>query len=215
MMDFAGADEMEKYRKYIQKRRVSPLQDDGGDEKPKRDVEDEPAHSETEHDGSSPFTMWNEREKDPAMYGDDDVPRPADYRRPGPASKVHNAQNASLPLLHRADTGLYKKLYSHSGRNKSPSYPTSYPSAYKGHSGSHAEVEDNRVTLIAVKLIKQALACFAILGIIILMQSRPDMKEALAVVKKQVIETNIEPQSLYEGIRGIINQCSQALGGSP
>ena len=209
-MEFAGTDEMDKYRKYIQKRRLSPLPEDGGDEKPKPDDADESVHSETESVFSDPYSSWNERESNSTMYGEDDRRKPAGYGKTGSVSKAHNAQTASLPVLHRTDMGLYKKLYSNSG-HKSPAYST----PYKGYSGSRTEIEDNRVATLAVKLIKQALACFAVLGIIILMQSRPDMKEVLAVVKKQVVETNIEPQSLYEGIKDIVDQCARALGGSP
>lgn len=76
-------------------------------------------------------------------------------------------------------------------------------------------VEDNRTTLLALKIIKQALACFVVLGIVVLMQQNVDMDDELSFVRKHVVENHIEVSSIITGVENIIAECSRLFGGSP
>ena len=195
MMESAGVNEMEKYRKYVQKRRVA-----GSDEgKENEELQRQDNHATEGQSGFKLADLEKFREIDTTTRQEE-------------LERGYYATNSAAPALRRTDPGLYKKLYTQPTR-KTQSY--SGTGSYRSYSGKQTEIEDNRASMFAVKLIKQALACFAILGIIILMQSRSDMTEVLAVVKKQVVETNFEPKSLYEGILEVFNQCARALGGSP
>lgn len=76
-------------------------------------------------------------------------------------------------------------------------------------------VEDNRTALLAIKIIKQTLACFAVLGIIVFMQQNVEMADELSFVKKHVVENHIELDNIINGVKGIIAECSRFLGGFP
>lgn len=76
-------------------------------------------------------------------------------------------------------------------------------------------VEDNRTARLAIKIIKQTLACFAVLGIIVLMQQNIEMADELSFVKKHVVENHIELDNIINGVKGIIAECSRLFGGSP
>jgi hypothetical protein len=76
-------------------------------------------------------------------------------------------------------------------------------------------IEDNRATLLAIKIIKQTLACFAILGIIVFLQQRADGAQVLEYIKNQVVESHIEANSILTGVENILTQCSKFFGGAP
>lgn len=209
-MDSAGTNELGKYRKYIQKRRVTPSADENADKADSKEESGGISHIDADSAIPGPDIPMANRDTGRVRRGkEEDVLGIVDLARSDYVPGPHYPQASLLPALRRNDTGLYKKLYSHSGR-KAPAYQS--PSPYKGYSSSSVEIQDNKATTLAVKIIKQALACFAILGIVIFMQSRPDMKDALAAVKKQVVETNIEPQSILDGIKNVYNQITTALG---
>jgi len=207
-MAAAETGELEKYRSYIQKRRFSPPEDSGdenlsGSSLP-RFVQDEPA---TRQESQVP---WWEKEAYTLLDQDELIKPPQEYPKPAPPSGGRESLSEARPASRGRNLDLYRKLYARQGHRNLP-----YASPYRSHSGYQAQVEDNRATLMAIKLIKQCLACFAILGIIVLMQGRADMQGALDVVRKHVVETHIDPQSLYEDVKTVFSQLVQTLGGSP
>jgi len=107
----------------------------------------------------------------------------------------------------------YSHQSSYTSRIDSSIYQRKRPSYY-GMSNRTA-IEDNRATLLAVKIIKQALACFAILGIIVFLQQRTDTTDALMFIKSHVVDNHIEVSSLISGVQNIITECTKLFGGSP
>ena len=69
--------------------------------------------------------------------------------------------------------------------------------------------------MLAIKIIKQALACFAVLGIIVLMQQNVGMADELSFVKKHVVENHIELDNIINGVKNIIAECSRFSEGHP
>lgn len=80
---------------------------------------------------------------------------------------------------------------------------------------NRTEIEENKATLLAIKIIKQALACFAILGLIVFLQQRSDTYGTLMFIKSQVVDNHIEVSSLISGVQNIITECTKLFGGSP
>ena len=131
----------------------------------------------------------------------------------------NTAGGASRPAPYRrTDQNIYRKLYGN--KRKSPfsggSYTGDYARTYHGGglSGSGTQIEDNRATVLAIKVIKQSLACFALLGIIVLMQQNSSMTGILEFIKKHVVESHIEPGSLLTGVQDIVKECARFFGGS-
>ena len=211
VMAVTESGELEKYRKYIQKRRITPPDEDKIQEKSAENSITSYNQQESETRSHSQ-TPWWEKEAY-TLLDKDELTRPSrEYRKPKPVQdyRERDSLSDSLTASRRRDHDLYKKLYSRQGSRTS-----AYPSSYKSYSSQRTQIEDNRATLMAIKLIKQALACFAILGIVVLMQGRPDMQEVLAVIRKHVVETHIEPQNLFEGVKSVFSQLVQTEGGSP
>lgn len=208
MTDFAGAEELEKYKRYIQKRRVSAPREIEAEDAFKKPEEDDAAKPVAKT-GTDPYSLWDIKDDGLSGPAEAEEDEHSIFGKTAGGEIVSRKPEATLPTLRRHDDGIYKKLYSRHMRRQ-PSHYQSYKSC-----SSRAQIEDNRVSLIALRIIKQSLACFAILGIIIFMQSRDDMAGALEFVKRHLIETNIEPQNIFEGIKNIFYQCSRALGGAP
>lgn len=211
-MEATDANNMEKYRSYIQKRRVTPEPVQSEVDEESRSVSNQLMDVSAQPEKSVPFITEDYGRKasgdyDRPLYSDTQSGIGRSYTAPEPYSQSYAGKYPTG--LRRTDQGHYKSLYQNRKRQNT------YPSPYRSYSGAKTDIADNRATLLAIKLIKQALACFAILGIIVLMQGRSDMEDILAFIKKQVVETHIEPQGIYEGIQGFIAQCSKILGGSP
>ena len=139
------------------------------------------------------------------------------------------AGGASRPApFRRTDQNIYRKLYGNKrkspfsgnsftgGSNSASSYTGSYARTYHGGglSGSGTQIEDNRTTVLAIKVIKQSLACFALLGIIVLMQQNSSMAGVLEFIKKHVVESHIEPGSLLTGVQDLVKECARFFGGA-
>ncbi|MCX7772865.1 MAG: hypothetical protein N2376_07110, partial [Clostridia bacterium] len=178
--------------------------------------ESEASYTESYSDSFKGFSDFAEKREEPYETSHRDSPfkdfmndsKRDSYTKRSDAGPSYHASGTAA--LRRTDPGIYRKLY---GQNKKGTYGSSYAGAY--HGPHQAEIEDNRATVLAVKIIKQAIACFAILGILVLMQQRTDMGQALAFVKKQVIEINVDPQSILSGVEDLVKQCTKFLGGSP
>lgn len=193
-MEASGVDNLDRYKSYIQRRRVG------------LDPSDESHMTET---------AIEKAESTEASFADTYTDSYRGFSSYGKGSESTKAEDTETPVnsLRRTDPGPYQRLYGQSHKTS----PYANNSRYHGYSTSthSAEIEDNRATVLAVKIIKQALACFAILGIIVLMQQRSDMGGALTFIKKHVVETHIEPNSLLTGVENIVQECSRFLGGSP
>jgi len=143
----------------------------------------------------------------------------------------YNASERSGSQRFRTDTELTQHE-----ENKSGGYQTSRYRSYSHQSGytgridtsvynrkrypyygmsNRTAIEENRATLLAVKVIKQALACFAILGVIVFLQQRADTSGALIFIKNQVVDNHIDVSNLISGVQNIITECAKLFGGSP
>jgi len=196
-----------RYRTYIQKRRIASPAEDREKEEPAQD--------------SGPFTM-----PEPETRSLPRIPSPERYTAilPEKAEPVKPAPECREPVhairerfmmpgrladLRKRDHPLYRKMYTRQKPRK-PAYPSG-----RSYISQRAQVEDNRATLIAIKIIKQALACFAILGLVVLMQGRPDMQETLAFMRRHIVETHIDPGDLVNGVKSVFSQLVRNLGGGP
>ena len=103
--------------------------------------------------------------------------------------------------------------YNYPKRMETSIYQRKRPGAY-GATNSTA-IEENKATLLAIKIIKQALACFAILGVIVFLQQRADASPVLNYIKSQVVDNHTEASSPTSGVENIITECSRIFGGSP
>jgi hypothetical protein len=220
MIETADASNLDKYKSYIQRRRVGP-------DSTKASESTQPlikqAESLADYDfGSKEDKKDNVDRKSPLddlSYVDTRSSSFGSTNSFGPdrsSESMGNHYSAPATTARRTDPGLYRRLY---GQNRKNSHVSHYTGSHHGYatsgSSSHAEIEDNRTTVLAVKIIKQALACFAVLGIIVLLQQRSDTGQILAFVKKHVVDTHIEPQGLLAGVENIWKECSRFLGGSP
>lgn len=208
-METTESGELEKYRSYIQKRRVAPPADDSGDDglpdnSLTRIVQAEPAARQESE------VPWWEKEAYTLLEQDELLKPPQEFIKPSQSRGEGESHSDTRAASRGRSHDLYRKLYARRGRRN-----PSYASPYRSYSGSQAQIEDNRATVMAIKLIKQCLACFAILGIIVLMQGRADMQDALDVVRRHVVETHIDPQNLLEDVKSVFNQFVRTLGGSP
>jgi hypothetical protein len=118
-------------------------------------------------------------------------------------------------------TGTYKPYSQESNYTRQSNYPRrkdlsiyqrKRPVSYGA--SNRAAIEENRTALLAIKIIKQALACFAILGIIVFLQQRADTADALLFIKSQVVDNHTDVGGIISGVENIIIQCSKIFGGS-
>lgn len=176
----------DKYKSYIQRRRV------GTD------------------DSAADFTVDSKLDKSPIadLYETDFFKK---------ESKIHeDFSPLNREIEEKSSYSPYKGYTAplkHNHRIDAHSYRKNYPASYKGANGT--AIEDNRTTLIAIKIIKQALACFAVLGIIVFMQQRNDTSAALEFVKKHVVDNHTDFSGLVAGVENIIAECSRIFGGLP
>lgn len=222
-MGVADAENYDKYRSYIQRRRVVEPSAAG----------DSLIHGLVEKKESAPKTESIFSEDTDKLYShktgiDEDSSQMGQSEEVADSYRGYSAYDRSFnnswtsagtydrpnaaQSLKRTDTGLYKRLYG----NRRSGYQSGI-SSYRSSStsGYTTEITDNHTTVLAIKIIKQSLACFAILGIVVLMQQRDEMAEALSFVKKHVVDTHWDPQNLITGVENIIKACSRLLGGSP
>lgn len=210
-MDFANAeninttgsstaDMQSAFRSYVQRRRVS-TESSAAEQEAKEEPEQETAGTSASDSAGESFSSaktwaWSDsQEKTSDGYEFD---------------RSQSASQGRATALRRTDTDFYQKLYGH-GPKRQPQYANPYQAQPAGQPA----VEDNRAARLSIKLIKQSVACFAIIGLVVLMQSRADMQSILAFVKKHLIETNVDPNNILEGIKSAVNQCARLLGGSP
>ncbi len=117
------------------------------------------------------------------------------------------------------DKDTYDSYNTYSHRSNFPNhtdksiYQRKSPGSYGA--SNRTAIEENRSTLLAIKIIKQALTCFAILGIIVLLQQRSDTGTVLNYIKSQVVENHTEISGLVSEVENIITECSGFFGGSP
>ncbi len=76
-------------------------------------------------------------------------------------------------------------------------------------------IEDNKVAKLSVKVIKQALACFAILGIIVFLQQRSDTTAVLDFLRTNIVDNHTDLQGLTSGVKDIITECTKIFNGLP
>lgn len=211
-MGAAEVENIEKYRSYIQRRRVG-----SGDAEaelsaePFKDraveAEDYVMRSEKDYGKDPGFNdhdsfIENERDDPLKKLLEDDTIRTKSYS---------DTSSVSSAPYRRSDPDIYRRFY---GRNRRTS--TGYKNAASMYgAGKHTETEDNGATLLAIKIIKQCLVCFAVIGVIVLMQRINAMSGVLAFLKKHVVETNFEPKNIISGAENLIEECTRLLGGSP
>lgn len=217
MAEIPEVENRDGYKSYIQRRRVVP--------------------TNTEHSSVSEYDSFNE---DTSVTDSSSATRNIFESK----SEVKTEKSAitdfeELSLLrekYRPDEGFSDNIRKTEGKStfipfgllspkaKNP-YKTNtnnynrYPSPAQGRLSrtqtNRTPVEDNRTTLLAIKIIKQALACFAVLGVIVFMQQNIEMADEISFVKKHVVENHIELDNIISGVENIIAECSRFFGGSP
>lgn len=198
----------DRYKSYIQKRRVgSDSSEDNfsaeikSEKSPLNNIEDLSLFKENKtYEGFSDASSFNDltrfrnqrfrTDTEPFKYVEDKA-RENSYSRYNPYSNQSRYSS-------RIDTSTYQ-------RKRPVSYGTSNRTA----------IEENKATLLAIKIIKQALACFAILGLIVFLQQRADTAGALMFIRSNVVDNHTEVSSLISGVENIITECSRLFGGSP
>lgn len=199
-----------KYRAYIQRRRITP---------PDEDRSGENTGEASEIGGMSYLLKKSE------TFGRNSTVWPEEINdAPGEAEPIPPVEEYGKPFQNRKDRDQVPDAATSAGRLESSAYRKPYPRpayrmpsypSYRSFTGHRAQVEDNRATLLAIKVIKQALACFAILGIIVLMQGRPDMQGTLAFLRKHVVETHIDPLSIFQNVKEVFNQLVRSFDQTP
>lgn len=207
------------YKSYIQKRRVVP-------EKTEYDSINEYSSeiqnvSETESGVKSKKSAITDAEELSILR---EKYRPeeeySDYSRKSEEKSTYAFFRLFAPKAasHRTDTNTSRRYSSYSKPQTAYRQNTARQSSNGRLFGTQTgwiPVEDNRTALLAIKIIKQALACFAVLGIIVLMQQNAEMADELSFVKKHVVENHIELDNIINGMKNIITECSRFFGGSP
>ncbi len=254
-MESSSETNYDKYKSYIQRRRIVPVSKEfkeageksGGEDKEPMsadaDIGENDVRSSSKSyafDSAMPEAtedgLWSslgsrnaeDRSTESRSTGEENPID--DYNLRESYSGQDSALRSYQPSTFRkVDPALYRRM------QKTNAYPAGHTQAFRSplpsgdsyragtaghtyrqaHADREGEGDSNRINVLAVKIIKQSLACFALLGIILLMQERTDMAPALAFVKKQVVETHIEPQSLLDGFQNLVAECSKWLGGSP
>lgn len=181
------AEKSDKYKSYIQRRRVGA------------------------NDSSSDFNMDSKSDKSPITDFDE-----IDFFKSSSSKATDDSSTLDKAIEGNNFYSPYKSYttpskYTH--RTDTSSYRRNYPVNYKG--ANRTAIEDNRTTLLAVKIIKQALACFAVLGIIVFLQQRNDTTAVLEFIKKHVVDNHTDLSGLITGVENIILECSRIFGGSP
>lgn len=212
MMEASDANNLDRYKSYIQRRRVGYEQPHeslmSGMSALKTQEEDE-GSAESKAISYRDFTSVD-RSSGRLQAGNTEGDKIFGF------AQNQNASNkeSSVTALRKPDPGLYQRLYKQNRKISSFPYYRKSGNGY-GASSHGAEIEDNRTTVLAIKVIKQALTCFAILGIIVLMQRRDETVNVLTFIKKHLVEAHIEPKNLLAGVENIVKECSRFLGGSP
>ena len=241
-MGGAQAESINEYRSYIQRRRVNeskPQAVPASDSSEKSFLQDESKNAVKAISRVSEVNMDNIDEFFAQYTEKDKSDSEGSYRNAvfgsisdsfGGAAETRNERVSPLKDLfkdekfegHRnrlfRDGGnrnlseyINRKKYSlYAGREKATAVASyRYPARYS------AEVEDNRATLLAIKIIKQCIACFAILGLVVLMQKINGFSGVLDFLRKYLVETHIEYKTVFDGVENIIRECSRFLGGTP
>lgn len=221
-MGFADVENLEKYRSYIQRRRVLDTSEGHTQTHALVERKEEPQKAESffTEDADRLISQKTRAQEDadsarPNEEASDCFGNYTSFERSEDRSWTGNSaydRTSAAHGLRRVDSGLYKRLYG----NRRNSYTSSLREYRSGSaSGYTTEIADNHTTVMAIRIIKQSLACFAILGIVVLMQQQESMADALSFVKKHVVDTHWDPQGLLAGVENIIKACSRFLGGSP
>lgn len=192
MSQASEVDNLDKYKSYIQRRRVgfdNSENDFAAESKPDKSLLNEINEMSLLKDNktSEGFFSHSYEINEKNSYNNT-------YK---PYSQESNYTRQST-YPRRKDLGIYQ-------RKRAVSYGSSNRTA----------IEDNRTALLAIKIIKQALACFAILGIIVFLQQRADTSNALLFIKRQVVDSHTDVRGIISGVENIITECSKIFGGSP
>jgi hypothetical protein len=218
MTEIQGAENRDMYKSYIQKRRVVP-------EKTGYDSVDEDSSTtrdafESESGVKSEKSAITDVEELSILR---EKYRPeedfSDYARKAEEKSAYTPLRLFTPKdTPQKEPNIYRRYSSYNQTQSAYRQIAQRQAAHSrvfGSQSSRMPVEDNRTALLAIKIIKQALACFAVLGIIVLMQQNVGMADELSFVKKHVVENHIELDNIINGVKNIIAECSRFFGGSP
>lgn len=192
-MGFAEADNLVEYKSYIQRRRAdaapkdTSLTTDLSIENNVRDLGFEISERYTNPDYTDDVSTLN--------------------------VKNESADKISAGTLRRTDPSIYKRLYGNGLTNRYSGYSNNYRNNKTSRYTN--EDTDNGTAVLAIKIIKQSLVCFALLGIVVFMQSKSELTHALEFVKKYVVDADIEAKTLISGVENIFKECTRFLGGVP
>ncbi len=193
-----------KYKSYIQRRRVGQIEPPGFDaEIPEKKSDESPI---TELDDENLFKDFN-------------------ISKSFNSKKTDNNEEDLLPLY---DINDEKDNNKYDYEPKVFEIPSPSKSAYRKDSVSYkpsflrknngidsAPDEDNKVAKLSIKVIKQALACFAILGLIVFLQQKHDASPILDFLRTNIVDNHTDLEGLTAGVRDIITECTKLFNGAP
>lgn len=223
MAEMSAAENRDMYRSYIQRRRVVPDKNEGEpftgyDEVSKDDPaankdlisEQEPKPLKSAITDAEELSILREKyTPEESFSGSRKKPEENGREWPFRLFAPKNAASRQDPYRRYLSHGHTQSAY---GRiaSRQPAYGRSYH-----NQAGRTSVEDNRITLLAKKIIKQTLVCFALLGIIVLMQQNAGLADELSLIKRHVVENHIEFDSIWNGVKNIVAECTRIFGGSP
>lgn len=186
MDQLLNVDNNDKYKSYIQRRRVGEndsvadyTKDIKKDKSPIADLQESSIFKDSNRREDS-FSHFSKRNENILEYNP-----VKDYTIPPPSK------------------GTYRR----------DPYRSNYTSAYKGANGT--EIENNKTASLATKIIKQSLVCFAILGVIVILQQRNDTIKVLDFLKKHIVDNHIDFKGIVAGVGNVIAECSKIFKGTP
>ncbi len=187
MSQTSEIDNLDRYKSYIQRRRV-------GFDNSEDDFAAESKSDKSPIKDIEDLSLSRENKTYEGFFGNGrEIGEENKYT---PPYKPYSHQTTNYPS--RMDTSIYQRKR-----------PVAYGAS------NRLAIEENKTANLAIRIIKQALACFAILGLIVFLQQRADTAGALMFIKNQVVDNHTEVSSLITGVENIITECSRIFGGSP
>lgn len=245
-MGIADAENMAKYKSYIQRRRVAqdttdpgivsnsvigPIRETADSSKEKKssliddidlnNIDEYFKENEEKTKSESTFDIFGETERiSPFKDIEQESPLKDLLKEDSSSSwytgtSTYSAGRQSTSSTRRTNLDLYRRLYGGTKKSTKTHRYSAFGRSASRNTLRYAQLEDNGAELLAIKIIKQSLACFAILGLVVFLQQLNNMAGVLEFVKKHVVDSHIDHRTVFSGVESIVEACSKFLGGSP
>lgn len=212
-------DSNNKYKSYIQRRRVG--QDDSTPQDNAEFQNDEASISELDDENLFKDFSFNKGDKSHSLLSYTKTEDANDISVENEYSNLNHDHSFTEDIQYNDDKGinyeprtlalppLLRKGYR---SDKSP-YKSNYPNSYS--ETNNVANDDNKPARLSIKVIKQALACFAILGVIVFLQNRNEGTVVLDFLRTNIVDKHTELQDLTLGFKDIIAECAKLFNTTP